>query len=536
MHDMKGRLTKTLVLACAAPLLMLYAIELALRLGEWGAPSRLLETVTVDGVDWVKTNPGYLRSVFTAAEVPSPLPVWTTKEKKPGTKRVVLLGESAAAGFPVNDYHLGRLVEVVWHVRHPDTPLEVINLSAVAVDTGVLRAFAREAMMLNPDALILYAGHNEAIGPSFKRASRWRLSLMRTHIGEVTRRLAARLVPSASRPEWTGLNAFRDMNMDFDAAELDAMYRRSANHLREIYALGAPVLVAVPAINLNDWEPGGGAASAEAYREAKALAEQGDRDAAWELYRRAADLDTKRIRADSRVRDLLRSQPATVVDIDRWLHEQNPVFKTDREFFVEHVHLTFAGRVAVAARIVDGLEAMLLVREMKNDPSTWWSEFPRVIEEAARRTMFNGYDEHDMWSLAWKLLRLEVFQDSFGWERRRDELANDVVRLRNRAIRDWPVGRLAQAYDDATTLRPDDPLLHFTAGRLLGLQRSFDTAEQAFRRGFALMPNHSDAWLNYGMMSLARQNLAGAREALERVEQIDPHAKGLAALRAAIRP
>jgi lysophospholipase L1-like esterase len=351
MREMKNGKKIRWLLALGAPLAVFITLEVALWLFGWGAPPRLLETVAVDGVEFVKTNPGYLRLVFPTAEVPSPLPVWTTKEKKPGTKRVVLLGESAAAGFPVNDYHLGRLVEVVWHTRHPDTPLEVLNLSAVAVDTGVLRAFAREAMTLKPDALILYAGRNEAIGPSFKRASRWRLALMRTHIGEAIRQLAARLAPSAGRPEWTGLNAFRGMDVDFDAKELEAMYQRTANYLREISALGVPLLLAVPAINLNDWEPGGGGAAADAYREAKALAEQGDRDAAWTLYRRAADLDTKRIRADSRVRDLLSSQPVTIVDLDRWLHELNPEFTSDREFFVEHVHLTFAGRVAVAERV-----------------------------------------------------------------------------------------------------------------------------------------------------------------------------------------
>ncbi len=519
--------------AFALPAFLLLALELLLRLVGWGAPPRLLETVAMEDVEFVRTNPGYLRAVFTAAEVPSPLPVWTTKVKRPGTKRVILLGESAAAGFPVSDYHIGRLVEVVWSMRHPGAPLEVLNLSAVAVDTGVLRWFAREAMVLSPDALILYVGHNEAIGPSFKRTARWRLSLMRTHIGQAISRLAEALTPSRQQPAWTGLNAFRGMDVAFDDPVLENMYRRTANHLLEISALGVPLLVAVPAINLNDWEPGGGEAAAAAYREARALAEQGNHDAAWKLYRRAADLDTKRIRADSRVRDLLRAQAATVVDIDRWLHEQHPAFKTDRAYFVEHVHLTFAGRVAAAARIVDGLEAMLMGGEMKDDPASWWSEFPRVVEEAARRTMFNGFDEHDIWSLAWKLLRLEVFRDSFGWERRRDELADDVVRLRNRAIRDWPASRLLEAYQEAVALRSDDALTHFTAGRLLGLQRSFDSADKAFRAGFALMPNHSEAWLNYGMMSLARQNLAGAREALERVEQIDPQAKGLMILRSA---
>jgi hypothetical protein len=63
----------------------------------------------------------------------------------------------------------------------------------------------------------------------------------------------------------------------------------------------------------------------------------GDMDRAWPLYRRAADLDQQRFRADSRVRGLQEKiasdsgDGVALIDADRWLHELNPGFTNDRE-------------------------------------------------------------------------------------------------------------------------------------------------------------------------------------------------------------
>ena len=153
---------------------------------------------------------------------------------------------------------------------------------------------------------------------------------------------------------------------------------------------------------------------------------------AWPLYRRAADLDQQRFRADSRVRGLQEKiasdsgDGVALVDADRWLHELNPGLTNDREFFLEHVHLTMTGRAAVAELIVDGMAALWGVvprDESAGSAAAWWDNFPSTAKALRRDVFFTGYDEHDMWSLAWKLLRLDVFADAQGLVQRRDELA-----------------------------------------------------------------------------------------------------------------
>jgi len=328
----------------------------------------------------------------------------------------------------------------------------------------------------------------------------------------------------------------------------------------------AQVLFVVPAINLDDWPPVGSeppdAGGVDAvlaaqdagdfsgfrsaglvYEAAEKREADGDMALAWPLYRRAADLDTQRFRVDSRIRDLQRkiasdSGPSVAsVDADRWLHEHNPTFKTDRDFFLEHVHLTFAGRAALAELTVDGMAALwgLAPRDESAEAAVaWWQKFPEVEKEARRDTLFTGYDEHDMWSLAWKLLRLDVFADAPGLTQRREELAGQVRELQRRAVLGWDTTDIVIAYERAQLQNATDPVTHFTAGRLLGMRGEGERAEEAFQRGFALQPNHPDARLNYAAMQLTRGDTSAARASLNVLEKYDPQANGLMKMQAAV--
>jgi tetratricopeptide (TPR) repeat protein len=571
-----------LALAILAPLLFFFMVEGLLRLTGLFRPPRLFEKVRHNGESYFTTNPDFARLFLERANVPSPPPIWVAAKKPEGVRRVVLLGESAAAGFPMTDYHLGRLVQARWNARFPNERIEVINLSMVAVNSHALREFAREAMALDPDMIVLYAGHNEVIGPfgpaakfgppaSSPALSRLSLAVRRTHTGRAVESFLALFANKSGPPQqWRGLDEFHGVSVANDDPALAAMLANTEANFRDIVRRAqksdAKVLFVIPAINLEDWPPVGsepsdaggvdavfaaqdaggisGFRSAALVYEAARKREAGaDLARAWPLYRRAADLDTQRFRADSHVRDLQRriasdSGPSVAaVDADRWLHEQNPSFKTDRDFFLEHVHLTFAGRAAVAELTVDGMAALWGIAprdESEQSVTAWWQKFPEAEKEARRDTFFTGYDEHDMWSLAWKLLRLEVFADAPGLAQRRDELATQVRDLQRRAKLEWDTSDIVIAYERAQLQNAADPVTHFTAGRLLGLRGEGERAEEAFQRGFALQPNHPEARLNHAAMQMTRGDTAAARASLEILTQYDPQANGLLKMRAAV--
>ena len=571
-----------LALAILAPVVFFLALEGVLRLTGLFRPPRLLEKVRHEGATYYTTNPAFSRLFLSRLNVPSPPPIWVAAKKPEGVRRVILLGESAAAGFPMTDYHLGRLIEARWRARFPGEPVEVINLSMVAVNSHALREFAREAMALDPDMIVLYAGHNEVIGPfgpaakfgppaSSPALSRLSLAVRRTHTGRAIESALALFARKSGPPQqWRGLDEFRGVSVANDDPALDAMLGNTEENFRDIVRRAqkreAKVLFVIPAINLEDWPPVGSEppdaggvdavlaaqdagdvsgfrSAALVYEAAQQREADGDMARSWPLYRRAADLDTQRFRADSRLRDLQRkiasdSGPSVAaVDADRWLHEQNPSFKSDRDFFLEHVHLTFAGRAAVAELTVDGMAALwgLAPRdESEQSVTAWWQKFSEAEKEARRDTFFTGYDEHDMWSLAWKLLRLDVFADAPGLAQRRDELAEMTRELQRRAVLGWDTTDLVIAYERAQLQNAADPVTHFTAGRLLGLRGEGERAEEAFRRGFALQPNHPEARLNHAAMQMSRGDTATARESLEILTQYDPQANGLLKMQAAV--
>lgn len=568
-------------LALLAPLLLIGLLEGTLALLGLFPPPRLIETREVNGVTYAFTNPTYLRRFFNRVEVPSPPPIWTPLEKPAGTRRVLLLGESAAAGFPVMTYHLARLLETAWNAQHPADPIEVLNLAAVAINSHVLLDFARETMVLNPDLVIVYAGHNEVIGPfgpaaKFGAPARSRLlvrahlALTRSRIGQGLAALMLRRNTSTDTPneEWTGLNEFQDVDIAYDDPRLDTMLVQVERNFRDIVSVaaarGAQTVFAVPAVNLTDWEPSGSEptersvqdlltaqandalgtvrSANQAFAAARHRAEAGRMDLAWPLYRRACDLDTKRLRADQRIRDLQRRLADTLpdafaVDLDRWLHEENPTFTTDRAFFLEHVHLTFTGRVAVTAGIMRGLENHWhhsATNGASPPPAAWWNELCRRADTLRERVLFTPYDDHDMWSLAWRLLRLDVFKQSPFLQPRRRALSERVTRLKRQATREWNAARIEAAYAAAQRYNATDPDIHFTAGRLLGLNQRWQAAERAYRAGFALQPNRMDAYLDYALLQLHQRNFSGAQHALEQAQHIDPTARDVERVQQAV--
>ncbi len=559
----------------------------ALELFFWVAglyePERLLLEMEHDGQRYATTNREYAKRFFQRAGMPAPQPLWIPVEKEPGVKRVVLLGESAAAGFPLMGYNLARLVEVVWRERFPEQPVEVINLSVVAINSHVLRLFARESLALNPDLIVLYAGHNEVIGP-FGPASTFGqvkgigtlarfLDVVReTRTGRAADRLAQRISERMIDWEegiWKGLDEFQEVSIAHDDPALDGMLHHVEANFRDIIerALSheAKVLVCIPAVNLNDWPPldsepaAYGAQEVLAAQYADALAglrsalpvyeaaqireAQSDMARAWPLYRLACDLDRKRFRADSRIRDLQRMlvddypEHVGMVDADRWLHEENPTFSGDGKFFLEHVHLTFAGRVAVAALISDGMAALWEVQDPDDpgiEPESWWKEFPLWYEIARERTLFTPYDETEMWWRIGDLLSMDVFATSVGVTDRLYAIAERVGQMRSRTPEEWDLTRLAEVYERASEKNADDPLLHFTAGRLFGVLQDYGRGREAFTRGFALQPNHRTARLNMARLELLSGDTQSAREAVADLYRFDHGGAGVVLLEASI--
>ncbi len=88
-------------------------------------------------------------------------------KSKPDTCiRIFVMGGSTAAGFPYDESAatFPKLLHYSLEQTYPDRHIEIINTSLTAVNTVTLLDFAGDIIKQDPDAILIYAGHNEYYG------------------------------------------------------------------------------------------------------------------------------------------------------------------------------------------------------------------------------------------------------------------------------------------------------------------------------------------------------------------------------------
>jgi tetratricopeptide (TPR) repeat protein len=85
--------------------------------------------------------------------------------KESDTYRIFVLGESTTAGFPyMYNASFHRWLKYRLMFTFPEINFEVINLSLTAVNSYTIADFAKQIVEHQPDAVLIYAGHNEYYG------------------------------------------------------------------------------------------------------------------------------------------------------------------------------------------------------------------------------------------------------------------------------------------------------------------------------------------------------------------------------------
>jgi lysophospholipase L1-like esterase len=155
------------VIAIAIPFVFIALLELGLRLVGYGqsyplfVPAPKLE-------QYLQPNPEIIKRFFHQhASAPNVAPdtVLFKKQKASDTKRIVLMGGSTAAGFPYGRFGspLGLLHQQV-KLAYPEEKIEFISVAMASINTYSILDFVDEVLAIEPDAVLIYAGHNEYLG------------------------------------------------------------------------------------------------------------------------------------------------------------------------------------------------------------------------------------------------------------------------------------------------------------------------------------------------------------------------------------
>ena len=152
-------------IAIVLPFAFLLLLEGALRLFHYGYDTALFIEAPGNS-DYLVFNPTASKRYFTDqgnATTGNREPF--RKVKAPGTLRIFVLGESTTIGYPY--FHNGsfhRWLEYRLMREFPDKKMEIVNIALTAVNSYTVLGFAREAVHYEPDAVLIYTGHNEYYG------------------------------------------------------------------------------------------------------------------------------------------------------------------------------------------------------------------------------------------------------------------------------------------------------------------------------------------------------------------------------------
>ncbi|RVU31860.1 hypothetical protein EOE67_19900 [Rheinheimera riviphila] len=372
------------------PLVLLLVLEVVLRLAGFGASYPLFVPAPEPG--YLQPNPLLVRRyVDDPRQAPPVAPdsQYFLAEKPKGSLRLLVAGESTAAGFPYGRFGSpAALLQQRLKQQADGLQIEVISTAMAAINSYTVLDIMPELLAVQPDAIVLYLGHNEyvgllGVGSQFqaspnRQLTLWWLQLKQWRLYQLVQQLLQAVMPAPQRQ--SGQTTMAQMASQSGIALNSEAYlagvKQFRDNLSEISELareaGVPLLLTTLVSNELEYAPFladqsqsppdlAAELSATAtlqqlpallkaapedallhYRYGKALLANRQPEAAQQALQQAKDLDLLRFRAPTVFNQLLREQSNTA---GVWLADAETLFRQHShdgilgaELLLEHVH------------------------------------------------------------------------------------------------------------------------------------------------------------------------------------------------------
>ncbi|GAB3939598.1 hypothetical protein GCM10028805_00250 [Spirosoma harenae] len=309
------------------------------------------------------------------------------KQKVAGTLRIFVLGESTTIGYPyMHNGSFHRWLQYRLTHTFPDREFEIINLALTAVNSHTVYGFAKELGKYEPDAVLIYTGHNEYYGalgvgstssiarnPHVVRlvlkAREFRVMQLVTHAlsgirnafssnqpdlrENLMKRMAAdQQIPCGSEAYQQGIDQFK-INMD--------------DLCQQLTSQKIPVFISTLVSNEKDLKPfistsGRSPQSANAqFLVGKQALAKGNFPEAKKAFVQAKELDLLRFRAPEAINQAIHELGAhypgvTIVDTRAHFERQSPHGILGNETLLEHVHPNLSGYALLSDAFYESLK------------------------------------------------------------------------------------------------------------------------------------------------------------------------------------
>ena len=386
------------------PLLLIAALEGAVRvLGL--VPTYPVFVPHPAAPNYLTMRPDVIRRYFPAgADIPNVTvePHYFLTEKPKNGIRLFVQGGSTAAGYP---YGLGASIASMLENRlrqsWPDKPVEVVNTALSAVNSYTLLDVADDIIAQRPDAVLIYAGHNEfvgimGVGSNYRlaespAATAVYLQLKQLHLYKLLEQmLASKPAVAANSQEkrtlMSKMAAAQPITVDSPLYQAGlAQFQRNMRLLLAKYRdAGIPVYLATVASNIADQLPfqsadltpeqlrsltalqqGDSSQFASLATEAKTqqhalltyqlgrwLRQQQRVEEAQQWLSLARDFDTLRFRAPQAINEQIKAfadnKAVWLVDAEQALRDHSPDGLIGRQLMLEHLHPNLPGYFVIA--------------------------------------------------------------------------------------------------------------------------------------------------------------------------------------------
>jgi hypothetical protein len=310
-----------------------------------------------------------------------------TAEKTPGTFRIFVLGESTTIGYPyMNNGSFHRWLQYRLSQTYPERDFEIINLSLTAVNSYTVLDFGKAVLGYEPDAVLVYTGHNEYYGAMGVATTKgighsralarllmnlrgWRLTqLMAALTDSITALISGKKVDLR---ENLMKRMAADQQIAFGSEEYEAGINQFRANMEELSALtsarGVPLLISNVVSNEKDLKPfislpdKEGRSADVHYRSGIYLYQQADYKGAKKEFVQAKELDALRFRAPEALNTIIKNivrahRGVTLVDT-RALFEKHSVGGIlGKETLLEHVHPNLQGYALLSEAFYQSLK------------------------------------------------------------------------------------------------------------------------------------------------------------------------------------
>ncbi len=366
------------------PIVIIAFTEIFLQIIDFNGNKSLFISMDGDMSTYKRCNPAvsqrYFRSLST---YPTPPKDIFLKEKPDNGYRIFVLGGSTTAGFPYgSNLTFPRILEKRLADTFLDMHIEVVNTAMSAINTYAFLDFIDEILSEQPDAILIYAGHNEFYGAlgigsmvsfgQIPQITRLYLKLNRFKIFQLLREIIGnvqqliKFKKTDSNPDNASNTLMTRIVKDKVIPYNDLLYIRGKEQfaenlsiiIKKIQDSDVNVIISELVSNIGDIEPFESVESnvnpkaSDIYLSAIQYESDKNFEAANSTYYLAKDLDALRFRAPEDFNHIIDSLAilynVPIVNLKARFHEMSPNQIIGDELMIDHLHPNISGYFLIA--------------------------------------------------------------------------------------------------------------------------------------------------------------------------------------------